>query len=116
MGIIGQSLTYSLIEWRPIHHTHRNSFMQMDLATKVSEFNSRLGKHITNELGKYLGIDFDQLRLIITDITKVYGPVTYKDRHKYFAYDIQFTANVSLPGMITLGNHQALGYGRVVPL
>jgi hypothetical protein len=90
--------------------------MQMDMATKVNELNIRLEKHITNELAKYLGISFDQLNCSITNITRVYEPQIYKKRYHYPAFDICFSANVALPCMITLGNHQALGFGRVLPL
>ena len=107
--------SYSLIEWRPIHHDNLTSFTQMDMATKVNELNIRLGKHITNELGKYLRISFDHLNCVIADITRYYEPTIFK-RYKYPAFDIQFSANIALPGMITLGNHQALGFGRVIPL
>ena len=114
IGITSQSRSYSLIEWRPIHHKSREAFMQLSMTEKVIELNNRLGKHITNELGKYLNIGMEGLKLEIDDITRVYEPVSYK-KHKYPAFDIRFTANLSLPPMITLGNHQALGYGRVVP-
>lgn len=107
--------SYRLIEWRPIHHDSLNAFMQMDLATKVNELNLRLEKHIVNELGKYLAIGFDQFNCVITDVTRVYEPQTYKKRFKYPAFDICFSANVALPEMITLGNHQALGFGRIEP-
>jgi hypothetical protein len=115
LGITSRSLSYSLIEWRPIHHKSREAFMQLSMTEKVKELNNRLKKHITNELGKYLNISMEGLKLEIDDITRVYEPVSYK-KHKYPAFDIRFTANVSLPPMITLGNHQALGYGRAEPL
>ncbi len=115
-GIIDQPLTYKLVEWRPIHHQQRNAFNQMGLVAKAAELNTRLEKHLTNELGKYLNIGFDGLKLEITDIDRVYEPMLYKNRHLYPAFDIRFTANIALPPLITLGNHQALGYGRVEPL
>ena len=114
LGVVGQQHTYSLIEWRPVHHTQRSAFAQLGMAAKVNELQRKLEKHLTNELGKYLKIDFKGLKLEITDITRVYEPLLYKKRHKYPAFDIRFTANGILPDMITLGNHQALGYGRVV--
>jgi len=116
LGITGQLHSYQLIEWRPVHHTSRNAFMQMDMVAKVKELNLRLEKHITSQLGKYLGINFGPLRIIIIDITRVYEPVAYKMRHKYPAFDIRFTANAAFPALITLGNHQALGFGRIVPV
>ncbi len=112
---IADMRSYRLTEWRPIHHDNLNAFMQMDMAAKVNELNLRLEKHIVNELGKYLAIGFDQLNCAITDITRVYEPQIYKKRYKYPAFDICFSVNVALPGMITLGNHQALGFGRIEP-
>ena len=116
LGIIDMQRTYKLVEWRPIHHQQRNAFNQMGLIAKAAELNTRLEKHMTNELGKYLNISFDGLKLEITDIDRVYVPVLYKSRHLYPAFDIRFTANIALPPMITLGNHQALGYGRIETL
>jgi len=115
-GIVSQQRNYKLIEWRPIHHQQRNAFNQMGLVAKAAELNTRLEKHLTNELGKYLNISFEGLKLEITDIDRVYEPVLYKNRHLYPAFDIRFKANIALPPMITLGNHQALGYGRVEPV
>jgi len=115
-GIVDQQRTYKLVEWRPIHHQQRNAFNQMSLVAKAAELNTRLEKHLTNELGKYLNIGFDGLKLEITDIDRVYEPTLYKNRHPYPAFDIRFKANIALPPMITLGNHQALGFGRVEPL
>jgi len=105
--------SYRLIEWRPIHHDNLNAFMLMDMVAKVSELNIRIEKHIINELGKYLGVSFEQLNCSITDITRIYEPQIYKKRYLYQALDICFSANVTLPRMITLGNHQALGFGRI---
>ena len=116
LGIVDQQRTYKLVEWRPIHHQQRNAFNQMSLVAKAYELNARLEKHLTNELGKYLNISFEGLKIEITDIDRVYEPVLYKNRHPYPAFDIRFKANIALPPMITLGNHQALGYGRVEPL
>ena len=113
---IGEMRSYSLIGWRPIHHTDLKAYLNADMITKVEELNNRLQKHITNELGKYLGISLGPLNCVITNITRVYEPSIYKKRHPYFAFDIRFSANIALPGMITLGNHQALGFGRVEPL
>ncbi len=115
-GIVDHQHIYKLVEWRPIHHQQRNAFNQMSLVAKAAELNTRLEKHLTNELGKYLNIGFDGLKLEITDIDRVYEPVLYKNRHPYPAFDIRFRANIALPPLITLGNHQALGYGRVEPL
>jgi len=107
---------YALIGWLPVHHKSAKAFSQKDMAAKVDELNSKLGKHITGELGKYLGVGFENLFTAITDITKVYpDPVIYK-RYEYPAFDIRFTANVSLPRYITLGNIQSLGFGRVEPV
>jgi hypothetical protein len=114
LSITDQSFTYSLIEWRPIHHKQRAAFATLSMMAKVTELQHKLEKHLTNELGKYLNISLDGLKLEITDITRIYEPATYKN-HKYPAFDIRFKANVSLPAMITLGNNKALGYGRVVP-
>lgn len=116
LGIIDRQRTYKLVEWRPIHHQQRNAFNQMGLVAKAAELNTRLEKHLTNELGKYLNIGFDGLKLEITDIDRVYEPMLYKNRHFYPAFDIRFKGNITLPPLITLGNHQALGYGRVEPL
>ena len=107
--------SYQLIEWRPIHHDNLDAFMLMDMATKVNELNISLEKHIINELGKYLAISFDQFNCVITDITRVYAPQIYKKRYHYPAFNICFSVNVALPDMITLGNHQALGFGRIEP-
>lgn len=115
-GIISELRSYALVEWRPIHHDHLNAFIQMDMTAKVKELNNRLEKHIVNELGKYLGISFEKLNCVITNITGIYEQAIYKKRYKYPAYDIEFKANISLPELLTLGNHQALGYGRIVPL
>lgn len=116
MGTIGAMQSYQLIEWRPIHHNDLTAFMQLDMITKVKELNIRLEKHIINELGKYLGVSFEQLKCTITDISQIYGQAIYKKKYRYPAYDVLFKANVELPGFITLGNHQALGFGRIVPL
>ena len=113
---IGEMRSYGLIGWRPIHHTDLKAYLNSDMITKVKELNNRLEKHITNELGKYLGINFNPINCVITDITRVYEPSIYKKRHSYIAFDIHFSANIAFPCMITLGNHQALGFGRVVPL
>jgi len=87
----------------------------MDMAGKVTELNNRLEKHISGELGKYLGISFDALQVVITDITRVYPEPVMCKGHEYPAFDIRFTTNVALPRLITLGNNKALGYGRVMP-
>jgi hypothetical protein len=116
LTMAGERKPYALVEWRPIHHDDWEDFAQKDLIAKVKELNIKLEKHISNELGKYLGITFDRLDCTITDITRVYEPLKYKNKYEYTAFDIRFTANVSLPGFITLGNHKALGFGRVIPL
>lgn len=106
---------YQLIEWLPLHHKDLKAYRKMELVAKVTELNKRLEKHITQELGKYLGISFNPFDAVITDITRVYPhPVIYKG-YEYPAYDIRFTVNVSLPEPIPLGNNKALGYGRVEP-
>ena len=107
---------YQLVEWLPLHHKDLKAFRKMDLVAKATALNQRLEKHIIGELGKYLGLSFNPFDTVITDITRVYQhPVIYKG-YEYPAYDIRFTANVLLPGMITLGNNKAHGYGRVEPL
>jgi len=106
---------YRMTEWLPLHHKDLKAFRQTDMVAKVTELNKKLEKHITGELGKYLAIGFENLCATITDITQVYPqPVIYKG-YEYLAFDIRFTANVSLPPMITLGNNKALGFGRVEP-
>ena len=116
LGITKVTHSYSLIEWLPLHHKDLKAYRKMNLAAKVTELNNRLEKHISGELGKYLIINLDTLNVVITDITKVYPhPVMYKG-YQFPAFDIQFKTNVSLPGMITLGNNKALGYGRVVAI
>lgn len=116
MGITSEPRLYALIKWLPLHHKDLKAFRKMDMVMKVTELNQRLEKHIDGELGKYLGISFSPLRAVITDITMVYPhPVMYKG-YEYPAFDIRFTANVTLPWLITLGNNKALGYGRVAPI
>lgn len=115
LTLIGERKQYALVEWRPIHHDDWKDFMQMDLITKVKELNIKLQKHLSNELGVYLGIALDRLDCTINDLTRVYEPLQFKNGHEYTAFDIRFTANVSLPEYITLGNHKAFGYGRIVP-
>lgn len=116
LGVSKAKHNYALVEWRPVHHTGRAAFMQLNMLAKVAEMQDRLTKHITGELGKYLNVSFAGLALEITHITREYEPMLYKDRHKYPAFDIRFRANALLPQMVTLGNHQALGYGRVLAL
>jgi hypothetical protein len=113
LALIDTPRLYTLTEWLPLHHKDLKSYRNMDMLTKVTELNKRLQRHIVGELGKYLEINLYPLIVTITYITKVYpNPVIYKG-YEYPAYDIRFLANVSLPGMITLGNNKALGYGRV---
>ena len=105
--------TYQLTQWLPLHHKDLKTFSKKDMLSKVTEMNLKLGKHITNELGKYLRIHFDDFVATITDITRVYSePVVYKGYH-YRAFDIRFETNVALPPFITLGNNKSLGFGRV---
>lgn len=108
--------SYRLVEWLPLHHKDFKAYRKINMIAKVTRLNERLEKHIVGELGKYLGISFHSFTAVITDITRVYNhPVIYKG-YEYPAYDILFTANVSLPESITLGNNKALGYGRVEAL
>jgi hypothetical protein len=116
IGITETKRTYTLIEWRPLHHRDLKAYNKQPLTVKATDLNQRLYNHIANQLGKYLKIELDGLTVEIMDIEKVYPLALFKDEHRYAAYDICFKANLALPSMITLGNHQALGYGRVEPL
>jgi len=115
LGSTAEPRSYALMEWLPLHHKDLNAYRLMDMAGKVTELNNRLEKHISGELGKYLGISFDALQVVITDITRVYPEPVMCKGHEYPAFDIRFTTNVALPRLITLGNNKALGYGRVMP-
>ena len=107
---------YTLHQWLPMHHENKKAFDKKDMVAKVIELNQRLEKHIAGELGKYLGINLEPLIAVINNINRVYHhPVIYKG-YEYPAFDIEFTANVSLPRMITLGNNKALGHGRIEPM
>lgn len=115
IGITAAPCTYKLVEWRPMHHRDLKAYNKQPLTAKVASLNQRLHNHIANQLGKYLEIELDGLQVEIIDIEKIYPMALFKGEHPYPAYDICFTANLALPGMITLGNHQSLGYGRVEP-
>jgi hypothetical protein len=114
--IAPQLVSYALIEWIPVHFRQLPSFKDMNLAEKVAEMNGKLFKHISEEMGKYLNISFENLTVEIKDITKVYPtPLVYKG-HEYQAYDIEFVTNAVLPPYLTLGNNKSMGYGRIIPL
>lgn len=116
IGITDAPCAYKLVEWRPMPHKERNAFKKQSLTAKVASLNQRLHNHIANQLGKYLEIELGGLQVEIMNIEKVYPIALFKGKHKYQAMDIHFAANLALPGMITLGNHQSLGYGRVEPV
>ncbi len=104
---------YMLTKWIPFHYKMNSVFENTPLTKKAGLLNNQLYKHLENELGKYLGLNFQALKAEITDILKAYQkPFTYKG-HPYFCFDIVFSSNASLPPMLTLGNIKALGYGRI---
>jgi len=94
---------YRMTEWLPLHHKDLKAFRQTDMVAKVTELNKKLEKHIAGELGKYLAIGFENLwRRLPISRRYIRNRLIYKG-YEYLAFDIRFTANVSLPRMITLG-------------
>lgn len=114
-GICNEENRYSLTHWLPLHHKDLKGYKEISLEEKTLVLNERLHKHIVQELGKYLEINFDGLSVRITDITFVHKPVFYK-KYEYPGLDIIFTANAILPQDFTLGNNKSLGFGRIEPL
>ncbi len=111
-GICDEEKHYCLTHWLPLHHKNFKAYKETSLEEKTIILNERLRKHIDQELGKYLGINFEGLAVRITDITFVHKPVFYK-KYEYPGLDINFTANAILPQGLTLGNNKSLGFGRI---
>ena len=116
IGTFPFSKMYRLIAWIPFHHREFKAYKKLNLVEKVAGLNNKLKNHIAGEMGKYLGIQFEELEAEITDFPVEYDtPLIYKG-FGYIAYDILFKANVELPPFLTLGNNKSMGYGRIVPL
>lgn len=116
VGTVPVPKMYRLIAWIPFHHRELKAYKKLNLVEKVAGLNNKLKNHITGEMGKYLGIHFEELEAEITEFPVEYdAPVIYKG-FGYIAYDISFKTNVVLPPFLTLGNNKSMGYGRIVPL
>ena len=116
IGISPGTRKLALIEWIPLHYRHYPAFREMTLVEKAAELNQKLFKHISEEMGRFLGISFENLTVELTDITRVYpAPLLYKG-HEYHAFDVEFITNAVLPPYLTLGNNKSMGYGRIIPL
>ena len=112
----GKLFKYQIIKWIPFHHKDYMDFKKSSFSEKVSQLNERLHKHLEADLGKYLELNFKNMKVEVTDILSFYSkPIVYEGK-KYYAYDIEIAANVELPRFITLGNIKSLGFGRVEPL
>lgn len=112
--VVENLFNYSLIKWIPFHHSEGEFFNDLSFTQKADFLNQKLFKHLTLEFCKFLHIPSENLKVEITDLTKVYSsPVFYKN-YQYRAFDINFKTNINLPEFLTLGNIQAFGFGRVV--
>ena len=109
-------LCYRLEKWIPVHHKEYNGFSGLPLSEKIQQLNVKLRKHIEAEFGKYLNLNLGTLHVEITNILATHRKPELFKGYKYFAFDIEFRANITLPRYITLGNNKALGYGRVSPV
>lgn len=112
----GRGFGYRLEKWIPFHYKDYKPFRKMPLTEKATQLNLKLMKHIGLDLERYLGLDTSGLVAEITAILLTHPrPVTYEG-NPYYAFDIEFSSNIKLPRMITLGNIKSLGFGRVEPL
>lgn len=108
-----QEFDYWLVNWIPYHYKDYKGYKNLPFAEKANELNIRLQKHLVADMAKYLKLDLDNVETQITDLVSTRPkPVSYEG-HNYYAYDIEFTANINFPKFLTLGNNKALGFGRI---
>ena len=112
----GNGFKYRLVKWIPFHYKDYHSFEILPFNEKVNELNQRLQKHLEADMDKYLELNFENLNIGITNLSYTHPDPVFYEGHKYFAYDIEFTANIVFPRFLTLGNIKSLGFGCIEPL
>jgi hypothetical protein len=108
-----QQYDYRLANWIPYHYKDYGGYKNLPFAEKVMALNQRLQTHLVADMAKYLELDFGNLRTEITDFISPQPKPFFYEGHKYYAYNIEFTANINFPNFLTLGNNKALGFGRI---
>lgn len=109
-GISGEYHEYTLSHWLPLN---KDNYGEWLASRSLAEKSGILEKILTGNIlsfGKGTGIQFDdKVECILTDISGQY-PAIYKGV-RMMAFDITFSANVTLPDYIGLGKGVSIGNG-----
>lgn len=112
---------YTLYNWLPFCNTNYHEYKALKtLDKKISFLEARLKVNIIDDFGKHLGLKLGKATVKIMDVDSFKRPWIAiiddkKHEHLYHPFTLQFESNLKMPGMITLGNRKAYGFGRIIP-
>ena len=123
VNITSGPLVYSLTKWLPFNRENYSRYKQMaTLAEKVSFLEQILQNHLVKDFGHYLDLNLDNNSLLIS-ITGIDSFTSSciqlkvnKHIHDFQPFNITFSANVTLPPNICLGNGKVFGFGLTEPV
>ena len=123
VNITGGPLTYSLTNWLPFNRENYARYKQMEtIAEKISFLEQILQTHLVKDFGHYLDLklDNDSIRIGITGIDSFTKSCVQlkqnKHIHDFQPFNITFSANMTLPPNICLGNGKVFGFGLAEPV
>ncbi len=123
VNVNGGVFSYSLANWLPFSRENYARYQQTEAITeKITFLEQMLKAHLLKDFGHYLNLNLDNetIQICITGIdsfNRSCVPVKQnKHIHDFQPFTITFSANLTLPPNICLGNGKVFGFGLAKPV
>lgn len=112
-GVWDQQYNYRLTNWLPLNQENYQKYHQ---SLRLAEKTAILEKVLTGNILTFLeGVGLKQDKAVVAAIRHINREKVLRYRgHLMQSYDIQFSANVTLPSYISLGKGSSVGYGVIL--
>jgi hypothetical protein len=118
VNMISSTRTYSLTNWLPFNRENYTRYKQMaTISEKIVFLEQILRTHLVKDFGHYLNLNLDNnsIMISITAIDSFTNSCVQlkvnKHIHDFQPFSITFSANITLPPNICLGNGKVFGFG-----
>jgi len=108
---------YQITDWLPFEKEVYMESESLPAGKLIKLFETKLTKHIVNDLGKYLEIDLSKTKVEIISFPISSLPyISFSHKRKFKPFSFFFSTNADMPDFLCLGYEKAIGFGRLEKL